>query len=62
MQSIEAATMLLNQIGHHFDDKGQPQVAKRFFKKAEENRKRARVIHESVLKQEGLSEDLRFGK
>jgi two-component system chemotaxis response regulator CheB len=62
MQSIEAATMLLNQIGHHFEDKGQPQVAEKFYQKAKQERRRARVIHESVIQQESLSEDLRFEK
>jgi two-component system chemotaxis response regulator CheB len=62
MQSIEGFTMLLNEIGNHFKDKGQPQEAEKFFRKAEQNRKRARVIHESVIQQESLSEDLRFEK
>jgi len=62
MQSVEATTMLLNQFGKHLEDAKQPRIAKLFFKKARENRKWARVIHESVLNQERLSGDLGMGK
>jgi two-component system chemotaxis response regulator CheB len=61
MRGMEEVTMLLEQIGKHFADKGEAGTAQLFNQKAEQNRKRARVIHDSVMTEQRLSEDLRHG-
>jgi two-component system chemotaxis response regulator CheB len=62
MRGLEETTLLLNQIGAHFKNHNQKDAAKIFERKADMTTKRARVIHDSVFRQEILSEDLRHPK
>lgn len=62
MRGLEETTLLLNQISEHFKKKGLKEAAAIFAGKADMTTKRARVIHDSVFKQEILSEDLRHSK
>jgi two-component system chemotaxis response regulator CheB len=62
MRGLEETTLLLKQIGAHFKKQGQKEAAGIFIRKAGMTTKRARVIHDSVFKQELLSEDLRHVK
>ncbi|MEX2231348.1 MAG: chemotaxis protein CheB [Cyclobacteriaceae bacterium] len=59
MRGLEETTLLLTQIARHFKKQGSKTTADIFLKKAEMTTKRARVIHDSVFKQEHLSEDIR---
>jgi two-component system, chemotaxis family, protein-glutamate methylesterase/glutaminase len=59
MRGLEETTLLLNQIGEHFTAQGLPDAAAIFIGKADMTTKRARVIHDSVFKQEIISEDIR---
>ncbi|MDB5270780.1 MAG: chemotaxis protein CheB [Hymenobacter sp.] len=45
-----------------FAETQQPEVAELFFRKADETGQQARVVHQSILKQEALSGDLQFEK
>ncbi|MDF7815867.1 chemotaxis protein CheB [Hymenobacter sp. YC55] len=60
MRGLEETKMLLHNLGLHFGENGQDTVAQLFFKKADETGRQARVVHESILKQEALSGDLQF--
>jgi two-component system chemotaxis response regulator CheB len=60
MRGLEETKMLLQNLGQHFVEKGQPLVANLFFEKADETGQQAQVVHESILKQEALSGDLQF--
>ena len=62
MRGLEETTLLLNQISEHFKKEGLKEAASIFAQKADVTTKRARVIHDSVFKQEILSEDLRHSK
>lgn len=62
MRGLEETTLLLNQISDHFKNHDLQDAARIFAAKADMTTKRARVIHDSVFKQEILSEDLRHGK
>jgi two-component system, chemotaxis family, protein-glutamate methylesterase/glutaminase len=62
MRGLEETTLLLNQISAHFKDHDLKDAARIFAAKADMTTKRARVIHDSVFKQEILSEDLRHAK
>jgi two-component system chemotaxis response regulator CheB len=62
MRAMEECTMVLDKIGTHFKEQGQPKIGKVFLKKSKEMDKRAQVIHDSVLTQELLSEDIRHKK
>lgn len=62
MRGLEETTLLLNQISEHFKKEGLKEAASIFARKADMTTKRARVIHDSVFKQEILSEDLRHSK
>jgi two-component system chemotaxis response regulator CheB len=62
MRGLEETTLLLKQIGEHFKKEGRKDAAAIFIKKASMTTRRARVIHDSVFKQELLSEDLRHPK
>lgn len=53
---------LLHNIGMQFAETQQPEVAELFFRKADETGQQARVVHQSILKQEALSGDLQFEK
>ena len=60
MRGLEETKMLLQHLGHHFEENTQTEVADLFFRKADETGKQARVVHESILKHEALSGDLQF--
>jgi two-component system, chemotaxis family, protein-glutamate methylesterase/glutaminase len=62
MRGLEETNMLLQNIGDHFTQTGQQEVAALFRQKAEEVAKQARVIHDSILNQELLSRDLQYRK
>ena len=62
MRGLEETTLLLKQIGAHFQERGLTEEGDLFIAKADMTTKRARVIHDSVFKQELLSEDLRNTK
>jgi len=59
MRGLEETTLLLKQISKHFEKQGDKAASDIFLEKAEMTTKRARVIHDSVFKQELLSEDIR---
>ena len=58
MRGMEETTMLLNHLGDHYKKAGNKKMASRFFSKAKEIAKRAQIIHDSVLTQQLLSEDV----
>jgi two-component system chemotaxis response regulator CheB len=58
MRTFEEAVMLLENIANNFKKAGNERAAKEFFKKAEESRKRSKVLHNLVTTQELMSEDL----
>lgn len=60
MRGLEEMNMLLKRIGDHFADRGDAEVARKFHAKAKKGAERARIIHDSVFRQEHYSEDLRF--
>lgn len=60
MRGLEETKMLLHNIGMHFTETQQTQVAALFFRKADQTGQQARVVHQSILKQESLSGDLQF--
>jgi two-component system, chemotaxis family, protein-glutamate methylesterase/glutaminase len=62
MRGLEETTLLLTQIGNHFHERGFTEEGDLFITKAEMTTRRARVIHDSVFRQELLSEDLRNTK
>lgn len=62
MRGLEESNMLLIEMGTHFGTTGRPEIAQTFFEKAKEIKSQARVVHESVLKQQLISGDLRFEK
>ncbi len=62
MRGLEETKMLLHNLGMHFVENHQPDVAALFFSKADETGKQARVVHDSILKHESLSGDLQFQK
>ena len=62
MRGLEETTLLLTQIGNHFHERGLADEGDLFIAKAEMTTRRARVIHDSVFRQELLSEDLRNAK
>ncbi|WP_303311549.1 chemotaxis protein CheB [Hymenobacter sp. BT730] len=60
MRGLEETKLLLLNLGQHFEQEKQPDVAAQFFRKADETGHQARVVHDSILKQELLSGDLQF--
>jgi two-component system chemotaxis response regulator CheB len=58
MRGMEETNMLLKHLGEHYKKAGNSKMANRFFRKAKEIAKRARIIHDSVLTQQLLSEDV----
>ena len=62
MRGLEETKMLLNNMGEHFKETNQKEVADLFFRKAEETGKRARVVHDSIFEHELLSGDIQFRK
>ena len=60
MRGLEETQMLLQNLGEHFAATQQTEVSKLFFRKAAETGQQARVVHQSILKQEALSGDLQY--
>ena len=60
MRGLEETKMLLQNLGQHFADEQQEDVARLFFRKADETGQQARIVHESILQHESLSGDLQF--
>jgi two-component system chemotaxis response regulator CheB len=60
IRGLEEAVMLLEKIGHKYEEAGDASNAELFFKKAKEIRKKAAVIRDLALKEEKLSEDIRL--
>lgn len=60
MQAMEATTMLLHQISNHYQSLGNAASAKAFKQRSVDISNKARVIHDSIFKQERMSEDMRF--
>jgi two-component system chemotaxis response regulator CheB len=60
MRGVEELTMLLHNISDHLKLLGHKDQAEVFEAKAEEASHRARIIHDSVFKQELYSEDIRY--
>lgn len=62
MRGLEESNMLLEQLGQHFEQGGQHQVAGLFLSKARLIARQARVIHDAVFEQQILSADMRLDK
>ncbi|MDB5205424.1 MAG: chemotaxis protein CheB [Flavisolibacter sp.] len=62
MRGMEETNLLLKNIEVHLKELGHKKQAAIFRDKAEEASHRARIIHDSVFKQEQYSEDIRFDK
>ncbi|RDV14589.1 chemotaxis protein CheB [Pontibacter diazotrophicus] len=62
MRGLEETKMLLHNMGDHFQETGQEEVAKLFFQKAKDAGKQARVVHDSIFQHELLSGDMQFRK
>ncbi|HEX8329742.1 MAG TPA: chemotaxis protein CheB [Hymenobacter sp.] len=60
MRGLEETSLLLQNLGHHFEATKQAEVANAFFRKAKDTGQQARVVHESILQHEALSGDLQF--
>ena len=60
MKGIEETTMVLNRISQHFKKTGHQKAASLFLRKADENRRRAQIVHDSIFNFEILSEDSRY--
>ena len=60
MRGLEETKMLLHNIGMHFTETQQTEVAELFFRKADVTGQQARVVHQSILKHEALCGDLQF--
>ncbi|WP_224999154.1 hypothetical protein [Cesiribacter sp. SM1] len=62
MRGLEETSMLLQHIGEHIMDAGDHDAANVFIKKANETADRARIVHDSIFKNERLSADLKYDK
>jgi two-component system chemotaxis response regulator CheB len=62
MRGMEEMNILLLHIAKHLKELGHRKHAAIFISKSEEASHRARIIHDSVFKQEQYSEDIRFDK
>lgn len=62
MRGMEEMNLLLKNIEKHLKGLGHRKQAAIFNDKAEEAAHRARIIHDSIFKQEQYSEDIRFQK
>ena len=62
MRGLEETKMLLHNMGEHFQETDQQEVADLFFKKAKEAGIQAQVVHDSIFKHEILSGDIQFRK
>ena len=62
MRGMEEMNLLLKDIETHLKKLGHKEQAAIFNDKAEEAAHRARIIHDSIFKQEQYSEDIRYEK
>jgi two-component system, chemotaxis family, protein-glutamate methylesterase/glutaminase len=60
MRGLEETKMLLHNIGMHFTETLQAEVAALFFHKADQTGRQARLVHQSILQHESLSGDLQL--
>jgi two-component system chemotaxis response regulator CheB len=60
MRAMEETTMLLKNMGRHFEELKNPETAKVFSRKAEKTARRAQAIQDSIFTVEHYSEDMRF--
>jgi two-component system chemotaxis response regulator CheB len=60
MRAMEEMVLLLNNAAEHYESMDKSEAAALFRRKAKESSKRARIIHDSIFKQEQYSEDLRL--
>jgi two-component system chemotaxis response regulator CheB len=60
MRGMEETNMLLDNIADHFEDLNNKNAAEIFRARAKETADRARIIHDSVLRQDQYSEDIRL--
>jgi two-component system chemotaxis response regulator CheB len=60
MRGLEETNLLLNEMGMQFKESRLQKLAQALFSKAREVKKRARVVHESVLNQELISGEIPF--
>lgn len=60
MRGMEEMNLLLQNIEKHLKELGHRKQAAIFKKKAEEAAYRARIIHDSIFRQEQFSEDIRY--
>lgn len=61
MRGLEETKMLLHNLGEHFAEE-QPAVADVFFRKSAQTGRQARLMHDSILKQQAISGDLKYEK
>ena len=54
IRSLEEGVMLLNQMGQHLQDAGDPAKAETFLAKAREIEKRSKPFHAAALSHESL--------
>lgn len=62
MRGMEEMNILLRNISEHYEHFNQPESAALFRQKAKEGAETARIIHDSVLRQNQYSEDLRHNR
>jgi two-component system chemotaxis response regulator CheB len=62
MRGLEETNLLLKQMGEHFLESNQPEIAQLFLAKAQQTEKQSRVVHDSIFKHELLSGDMQFQK
>ena len=60
MRGLEETTMLLRNIENHFKELGEKEASNTFRKKADQAAHRARLLRDSVFRQEQFSEDIRL--
>jgi two-component system, chemotaxis family, protein-glutamate methylesterase/glutaminase len=58
MRGLEESNLLLEEMGKRFEQAGRSAAAHALLRKAKEVKKQARVVHDSVMKQELISGDL----
>jgi two-component system, chemotaxis family, protein-glutamate methylesterase/glutaminase len=57
VRSLQETMMLLNHLGEHFQEAGQPEAAEIFFRKAEETAERAHTMQSTTFDQQRYSGD-----
>lgn len=59
---LEETKMLLHNMGEHFQETDQQEIADLFYKKAKDAGIQAQVVHDSIFKHEILSGDIQYRK